>query len=124
MKNPVLRINEIEKLMSVGSEAWESIGINRRFGNAYCYSRESGADLINFYEVIWDNDVEEIIDNCKKYGITAFTISNSFPGLLDIMAKFKKMGCRFDGIVTINGLFGIRKTQTKPIPAFKLVLQK
>lgn len=42
---------------------WEEIGCQWTLGQAYLYSKEAGNDLPNFAEVIWDYDIEAILED-------------------------------------------------------------
>lgn len=57
---------------------WEEIGCQWTLGQAYLYSKEAGNDLPNFAEVIWDDDIETILADCRKLGVKEFTISSTF----------------------------------------------
>ncbi len=54
---------------------WEEIGCQWTLGQAYLYSKEAGNDLPNFAEVIWDDDIETILADCRKLGVKEFTIT-------------------------------------------------
>ena len=56
-------------------------GINATAFWAYRRSQDNGNDLIDFSEVIWDEDVEPIAETFKKEGIDEFTISSTFSSL-------------------------------------------
>lgn len=45
--------------------------------------KEAGNDLPNFAEVIWDDDIETILADCRKLGVREFTISSTFSSLLE-----------------------------------------
>ena len=47
---------------------WDEIGCHWTLGQAYLYSKEAGNDLPNFAEVIWDDDIEAILSDCRKLG--------------------------------------------------------
>lgn len=61
---------------------WEEIGCHWTLGQAYLYSKEAGNDLPNFAEVIWDYDIEAILEDCRKLGVKEFTISSTFSSYL------------------------------------------
>lgn len=101
----------------------------KTFGAAYFYSEEAGNDLINFDDVIWDYDIDEIIENCQRFGITEFTISSTFSSLILTIAEFEKKGCKLQGLVEINSrhddwkaCFEEKPSVKERIPAFKLSL--
>lgn len=119
------RIEILERAKENGTR-YADIDTNPTFGAAYFYSKEAGNELINFGEVIWDYDIDEIIKDCKKHGIESFTISSTFSSLTVTIAEFIKKGCTLDGMVEINsryedwraGLEG--ESRKERIPAFKL----
>ena len=63
-------------------------GINATAFWAYRRSMESGNDLIDFSEVIWDDDVEPIAETFKQEGIEEFTISSTFSGITEVNANY------------------------------------
>lgn len=95
---------------------WEEIGCHWTLGQAYLYSKEAGNDLPNFAEVIWDYDIEAILEDCRKLGVKEFTISSTFSSLIEtiyirtdpagnVKADKEKSTEKIDGAVaTIMGL--------------------
>ena len=79
------KIEILEKAAENGTR-FADINVNSTFGAAYFYSEDAGNELINFAEVIWDYDIDEIIENCKRFGITEFTISSTFSCLQKLTA--------------------------------------
>ena len=66
-------------------------GINPTLFWAYRTSKEeSDNDLIDFNGAIWDYDIKEIADCLRAEGITEFTISSTFSGLIETLAAFEK----------------------------------
>ncbi|MDY4578723.1 MAG: hypothetical protein SO471_12395 [Anaerobutyricum hallii] len=123
----IKRIEILDKERENGTR-YSEIGINSTFGAAYFYSLEAGNDLINFDEVIWDRDIDEILENCRRFGIERFTISSTFSSLITTIAELQKRGCKLEGLIEINsrfddwkaGLEGERRKER--IPAFKISL--
>lgn len=105
--------------------SWKEIGVNWTLGQAYLYSKEAGNELPNFAEVIWDDDIEEILTDMKKTGIKEFTISSTFSSLINTIARFEELGCTLDGIVKVHERythFGSDKHEL--IPAFKMTVKE
>lgn len=86
------RIEELEEAAKIGMK-YKDTDIAPEFGQAYFYSKSAGNRLLNFAEVIWEKDVEQIIANCRRFGISDFTISSTYSGLLTTLAEFEKHGC-------------------------------
>ena len=106
--------------------SYKDINVNPTFGAAYFYSEEAGNDLINFAEVIWNHDIDEIIENCKRFGITEFTISSTFSSLIITIAEFEKRGVHLEGLTEINSDHNDWSAEEpgkkERIPAFRLSL--
>ena len=122
------RIEILDKAAEIGMKH-KDINVNHTFSQAYFYSLEAGNDLINFGEVIWDYDIDEIIENCQRFGITEFTISSTFSSLILTIAEFEKKGCKLQGLVEINSrhddwkaCFEGKPSVKERIPAFRLSL--
>lgn len=122
------RIEILDKAAEIGMKH-KDINVNPTFSQAYFYSLEAGNDFINFGEVIWDYDIDPILENCRRFGIEAFTISSTFSSLILTIAELQKRGCKLDGLVEINsryddwraGLDGSERRKER-IPAFKMSL--
>ena len=104
---------------------WEEIGCHWTLGQAYLYSKEAGNDLPNFAEVIWDYDIEAILEDCRKLGVKEFTISSTFSSLIETIAKFEELGCTLDGIVKATERSPpLRSAAHALIPAFKMTVKE
>ena len=77
-------------------------GINPTVFWAYRTSINSGNDLIDFNEVIWEHDIEAINAIFAENNITEFTISSNFSGLIKTLVAFEKYGYKIAGITQIN----------------------
>ena len=122
------RIEILDKAAETGMK-YKDIDVNPTFCQAYFYSIDAGNDLINFGEVIWDYDIDPILETCRRCGIKEFTISSTFSSLILTIAELQKKGCKLDGLVEINsryddwraGLDGSERRKER-IPAFKMSL--
>lgn len=118
------RIEILDKAAETGAR-FKDIYLNPTFGAAYFYSVDAGNELINFAEVIWDYDIDAILENCKRLGITEFTISSTFSSLITTIAEFQKRGCTLNGLTEINSRYDDWRTGEKErIPAFKMRIAK
>ena len=70
--------------------------------SAYQKSKEIGHDLIDFSELIWPDDVAEIVTTLKKNDVQEFTISHISSCLIDCLADFEKLGCKINGLTKIK----------------------
>lgn len=115
-----MRIEELDKAAEIGAK-YQDININPTFGAAYFYSKTAGNRLINFGEVIWEKDIEGIIENCRRFGIKDFTISSTFSGLLTTLAEFEKHGCHMVRLVEINANYYAFNGNLSAEPQFEII---
>ena len=116
------RIEAIENLIAKDGNL-SDINVNHTFGRAYSHSLEAGNELIDFDDVIWDDDIKEIIENCKRFGITEFTISSGFSSIIETLGEFSELGCKVDGIVKVKSIHKDRQTgENRIVPAIRISL--
>ena len=121
----------IEKEIKVFEQAIENKvkslkdeGINSTMFWAYRMSKECGNELIDFSEVIWEKDIEEIIDACRENNIKEFTISNRMSGLIDILVAFEKLGCKMNGLTEVKAPYKDWNTNDYAVvPAIKMCIE-
>ena len=70
-------IRTFEEAIEQNARSLKELGINGTLFWAYRTSKETGNELIDFNEVIWDYDIEEIAQTLRANDITEFTISSS-----------------------------------------------
>ena len=75
---------------------------NRTLFCAYCQSKEREDQLIDFNEVVWEHDVEEIMKNLRSLGVQEFTFSSSMTNNIEILAAFKKLDAVIQDVVYVN----------------------
>ena len=97
-------IDKIEKVKNM-NVLLENVGINRTFYWAYIRTQETTNEILDFNDVIWENDVEGIIKNCKEFGLKEITISSRFSSLIDILAEFEKQGAKLIGLTKVTTRF-------------------
>ena len=77
-------------------------GINPTAFWAYRTSCHCENELLDFSEVIWDEDIEAIVATLAANGITEFTISSTFSSLITTLSTFDKLGFKMAGITEVN----------------------
>ena len=80
-------------------------GINPTMYWAYRKSCDAGNDILDFNEVIWEHDIQPIVDTCNKVGITEFTISSQFTGLLKTIHELDKRGFKTVGVTEVRASY-------------------
>ena len=96
------KIDLFERAIAEQAGSLKDWGINGTAFWAYRKSIDAGNKLIDFSEVIWDEDVEPIAEIFRQNGITEFTISSTFSGLIATLAAFDKHGFKMAGITEVN----------------------
>lgn len=69
---------------------------------AYRAAQECDNERIDFFDVIWDYDVEPIVNACREVGVTEITISSTMSGLIETLDKFMGLGCAIGEIVKVR----------------------
>ena len=126
MKYTIAAIENAKK-----GQSWKEIDCNFTLGQAYLYSKDAGNELPNFAEVIWDYDIETILNDCRRLGVKEITISSTYSNLITTMARFEELGCTLDGIVKIRERYahvsfenGQPKEEHAMIAAFKMTVKE
>lgn len=71
---------------------------------------------INFEDIIRESEVEKIVADCKNKGIKQITISGTFTGMINILARFEEFGCKVNGLTKVESSYKdmMGKTILKP----------
>ena len=100
-------------------------GINPTMYWAYIKSCEAENIILDFNDVIWESDIQAIVDTCNKVGIKQFTISSSFTGLLKTLYEFSKRGFKVAGVIEVRANYMDFFNQDKAIvPAVHLIKEQ
>ena len=91
---------------AVGKEiTFGELGVCRTFYWAYRNSLDAGTDDLDFEDVIWEQDIPDIVENCRRFEIKRFTISSRMSSLTETIAEFEKNGCRLIGLTQVPSRF-------------------
>lgn len=116
------KIELFEKAISEKVASLKDYGINGTLFWAYRKSIEAGNDKIDFSEVIWDYDIEEIATCLKENNICEFTISSTFSSLISTLAEFQKHGFQMAGLTEVNANYTDWQTgERAKIPAIRML---
>ena len=96
------KIEAFENAIANNTDDVKALGINPAAFWAYRKSMKADNDCIEFNEVIWDDDVEGIAATFDDNGVTEFTISSTYSGLIATLAKFEKHGFKVAGLTEVN----------------------
>ena len=121
-ENTMKKIAAFENAIANQVKDIRAEGINATAFWAYRRSEDAGNDLIDFSEVIWDEDIDPIAETFRENGITEFTISSTFSGLIPTLAAFEKHGFKMAGITEVNASYTDWQTNRRArIPAIRMV---
>lgn len=115
------KIEIFERAIEEQAKDIRTYGINPTMFWAYRNSISAGNDSIDFSDCIWDYDVEKIAEGMAENGITEFTISSTFSGLIGILAEFEKHGFTMAGLTEVNANYTDFATGEKAkVPAIRM----
>lgn len=92
--------------------------LNCTIFTAYKHSKRYKQELLNFDEVIWEKDIEPIIEFCKENGIEEITISSTFSGILETLDIMAEYGCEIICLTKVNYIDW--HDEVTKIPALKI----
>jgi hypothetical protein len=67
--------------------------------------RNTGNELIDFDDCIWDDDPKQIAAILKQNGIDSFTISSSRSNLMPALAEFEELGYKVCGMTKVKASY-------------------
>lgn len=104
-----------------GEIAYRDAGVNGTIFDAYRISKEVGNNAIDFNGVIWEKDIQPIVEYMVENRIYEFTISSTFSGLIPVLAEFEKQGYQMCGITEVNAPYTDFSTgKYQRIPAIRM----
>lgn len=116
------KIELFERAIAEQAKSLAEYGINYTAFWAYRKSIEAGNDLIDFNEVIWDEDIDPIAECMQENGISEFTISSTFSSLIPTLAAFEKHGFKMTGIIEVNATYTDWQTGKRAkVPAIRMM---
>ena len=96
-------------------------GINRTMFMAYQTAKATGNKCIDFDEGIWLEDIEEIATIFRENGITEFTISSNYSGLIATLAAFAIHSWHMAGLTQVKARYADWSTgEPKMIDAIRM----
>ena len=114
------RIEFLEQ-MREQEKKYSETQVNMTFGQAYFAARRNDNNLLDFNEVIWEKDIDQITENLAEFGIREFTISSTYSGMIETIAEFDKRGWKIAGITEVNASYtDFMSGEHKIIPAFRM----
>lgn len=107
-----------ELIASKSNQKLSDLGINGTLFWAYRNSKSCNNEFIDFNDVIWESDVEQIVSQCRKHAVDTITISSTFSGLTEVLWEMVQLGCKVEGMAKVNAPYKdfMEDTYTK-IPA-------
>ena len=116
------KIETFEKAIENKVPNLREVGINPTLFWAYRTLEETGNDNIDFNDVIWEYEIENIASCLKANGIVEFTISSTFSSLIETLAEFQKHGFQMAGLTEVNARYTkIGSDERARIPAIRMM---
>ncbi len=85
----------------------------------YEISKDSGNQRLNLYDVIWENQVENLVKIMRENGIEEFTFSSTWSSAIEIAWLFQKNGCKLESLIEINSQYKETfKEEHRKVPAY------
>ena len=117
------KIERFEQAIANKVKDLRAEGINPTLFWAYRTLEETGNDKIDFNEIIWDYEIEDIANCLKENGIVEFTISSTFSSLIETLAEFQKHGFKMAGLTEVNARYtAIGSDEKAKLPAIRMIL--
>lgn len=60
---------------------------------------------IDFNDVVWDQDVDEIIKHCKEFEIKKITMSSNYSSVIQTLGLFQDKGCKITGLKKVKSQY-------------------
>jgi len=98
------KIEAIERVLDNYAAEKES-GINHLLVKCYRNTQESGNEILDIDEIIWEHDYDELVRDLRRFGITEFTISTTFSGVFNAMEALIERGCTLEGMTRVYERF-------------------
>ncbi|WP_302826365.1 DUF7698 family protein [Anaerofustis stercorihominis] len=87
---------------------------------AYRDTLKSENEMLNFFDSIWDEDINEICNFCKRNDINEFTISCQSVRTIPLLHELEQKGFKITGTKMINACYKNSSGKFSQIPAIIL----
>lgn len=118
----IARIDEVITRVNAGENVKfeEYPEINPALYWAYRSSLRRDLEEVDFSEVIWEKDIDAIVNSLREAGHETFTISSTFSSLLETIWEFEQRGCKMEGLKQVRqGYDDFNEETMKMEPAYK-----
>lgn len=100
-----------------------NLELNSTLFYAYEKAKKTGNRYIDFNDIIWEQDIEAIVTECKKAGLDYITISSTQSGIMETLAMFQQLGCKVGTMMQVKSSYiDFMTGETKDIPAIAVKL--
>lgn len=118
----MLYIAELENIL-MDDKSLKERNINYTVLHAYDATKQTESDTLNFNDIVWDEEVKEIVSDLRRYGLQHFTISSGQSGIIETLWKFEQHGCKVVGMTQVKTKYtDIMTGEQKIAPAFLVKL--
>ena len=115
-------MKHIEKLDAALEKetTYGELGCHRTVFWAYRNSLEAETETLDFDDVIWEQDIPEIVESLRRFEINRFTISCGMSSMAETIWGFEKSGCCLIGMAEVNTRFKDWEGKRGRKPAFEI----
>jgi len=104
-KDSIMKIIEKFEQAKKQNVTLKDAGINHTFYWAYRSALNTGNDLIDLNDVVWDKDIQPIINHCSEFGISEITMSSNYSGAIQTLGLFEDKGCKIVGLTKVKSQY-------------------
>jgi len=101
---------------------FEELGVHRTFYWAYHHSHEADTEILDFDDVVWEQDIPGIVESLRRFGINRFTISCEMSSMSKTIWAFEKNGCCLIRMTEVNTRFTDWEGKSGRKPAFEIAV--
>jgi hypothetical protein len=80
------------------------------------------AEILDFDDVIWEQDIPGIVESLRRFGINRFTISCEMSSMSKTIWAFEKNGCCLIRMTEVNTRFTDWEGKSGRKPAFEIAV--
>lgn len=97
MKNEYL-----DNLITSAEEGKQLSDGERDVAWAYKRSAENGFDVITWYECMWENEVEAVVQTLRAAGINELYVTSQASNMLGVYLMLDELGLKLRGVVRLD----------------------
>ena len=94
-------IKQIENIKVENGQTLRDIGVYPPIYHAYQEQKETGNNHLDFTTLIWEADLDQFVNDLKRYDVDYITLSGRSTNTIDVLAGLKERGCELIGVTKV-----------------------